>query len=176
MGKFEDSEAMLYTDFNSSLKIFEELPDRAKILAMLYCRFELPEIIELNLEMCESPIEKIFLLAFEIVNKHKKTDIFISPQVEIVGTKKDYIADFTIEYDEICNPDFKKDFALIIECDGYDFHQKTKKQVEYDNNREYDLKMIGYQIIRFSGSEIYNNPLKCALKVFDYIDKKAYDN
>ena len=171
----KDSKFELYSDLENKLKVFQELPDRAKLLAMMYCNFRLPEDIELGLEICESPIEKIFLLAFEIVQKYKKTCFFINSQVEIEGTKKDYIADFVIEYDEICNPDFKKDFALIIECDGYNFHQKTKKQVEYDNNREYDLKMAGYQIIRFSGSEIYQKPIQCALKVFEYIEARAYD-
>ena len=41
---------------------------------------------------------------------------------------------------------FNTDKKILIECDGYEFHQKTKKQVENDNKREYDIKMLGYNI------------------------------
>lgn len=56
-----------------------------------------------------------------------------------------------------------------IECDGYDFHQKTKEQVEYDNQRQRDLQNEGIEIIRFSGSEIWKRPAKCAGEVQDII-------
>ena len=55
--------------------------------------------------------------------------------------------------------------CFVIECDGYEFHQKTKKQVEQDNERQRALQKEGYEVIRFSGSEIYHRPKKCALEV-----------
>ena len=58
---------------------------------------------------------------------------------------------------------------MLVECDGHDFHEKTKEQVEKDNEREYELKMAVYEILRFSGSQIYNNPFKCANDVYDYL-------
>lgn len=53
-----------------------------------------------------------------------------------------------------------------------EFHQKTKEQVQKDNEREYDLKMAGYEILRFSGTQIFNNPIKCAEDTYNYIIKK----
>lgn len=59
----------------------------------------------------------------------------------------------------------------MIECDGHEFHEKTKEQVIYDNEREYKLKSAGYDVLHFSGSEIYNNPYECAEKTLNYISK-----
>lgn len=45
----------------------------------------------------------------------------------------------------------------IIECDGHDFHEKTKEQAKYDKQRERFLVQNGYKVLRFSGSEIYKD-------------------
>jgi hypothetical protein len=40
------------------------------------------------------------------------------------------------------------------------------------------LKVAGYNILRFSGSQIYNHPFECAEETFKYIDvlKKGNEN
>lgn len=92
-------------------------------------------------------------------------------QKEIKANGKKYIVDFYFEEDEYVNK-FNTDKKIIIECDGYEFHQKTKEQVQKDNEREYNLKMAGYEILRFSGTQIYNNPFKCAEDTYNYIIKR----
>ena len=118
-----------------------------------------------------SPIEQIFITAFDLYIKLLNKDyilLFAQRPIEI-GDKK-YIADFCFETDEYVNR-FDTNKKIIIECDGHDFHQKTKEQVKHDNEREYDLKMAGYEVIRFSGSQIYNEPFKCAEDTYNYIMK-----
>ena len=66
-----------------------------------------------------------------------------------------------------------KNCYFDIECDGYEFHQKTKEQIIYDNERERNLKKEGYEIIRFSGSEIISNPYKCVQDIIDIILSKC---
>jgi very-short-patch-repair endonuclease len=58
---------------------------------------------------------------------------------------------------------------LVIECDGNDFHEKTKEQVKKDKQRDRELTNLGYKILRFSGSEIFNNPTACAEEVYTFI-------
>jgi very-short-patch-repair endonuclease len=53
-----------------------------------------------------------------------------------------------------------------IEIDGHNFHEKTKEQVRQDNQKNRDYLKHGIIPIRFSGSEVYNNPLKCAEETF----------
>lgn len=122
-------------------------------------------------EEIESPIEQIFITAFELYIKFlNKENIFLFSQHPIKIDNKKYVVDFYFEEDPNVNP-FNTDKKIIIECDGHQFHQKTKEQVKKDNEREYDLKMAGYEIIRFSGSQIYNEPFKCAEDAYNYIMK-----
>lgn len=123
---------------------------------------------------CKSPIEKIFMIAMNFVSvlrsyelKENDMGVLVFPQLEIKCENKTYYADFEVLIDRI-----GKTVSVLVECDGYDFHQKTKKQVESDNEREYEIKKQGYDILRFSGSQIYNNPFKCANDVFDYLISK----
>ena len=122
-------------------------------------------------EDIQSPIEQIFKTAFDLyMDLTGKEYIFLFSQTPIKINKKKYIADFYFEEDEYVNR-FNTDKKIVIECDGHDFHQKTKEQVKHDNEREYDLKMAGYEIIRFSGSQIYNEPFKCAEDTYNFIMK-----
>lgn len=58
---------------------------------------------------------------------------------------------------------------LAIECDGHDFHEKTKAQVVKRNQRDMSLKKSGIDVIHFSGSQIYSDPFGCARELIDYI-------
>jgi very-short-patch-repair endonuclease len=62
------------------------------------------------------------------------------------------------------------DFALVglvsptwicIELDGHDFHERTKEQAAKDRARERDLTARGWTVVRFTGSEIYQDVSKC---------------
>lgn len=54
---------------------------------------------------------------------------------------------------------------LVVECDGHEFHEKTSEQAKKDKSRDRDLLSRGYPVMRFTGSEIYCDPLKCAEQV-----------
>ena len=56
---------------------------------------------------------------------------------------------------------------VAIECDGHNFHEKTKEQAKHDKERDRYLTKKGYKILRFTGSEIYND--------FDRIEKEIED-
>lgn len=53
--------------------------------------------------------------------------------------------------------------------DGHEFHEKTKQQAQYDKKRDRKLTKLGYKILRFTGSEIYNDVRKCIMEVEDLI-------
>lgn len=166
-----------------SLKYFLELPRRSQEVIMEYLSHWQGNLkkIEWNLwtaREAESPIESIFYITFAIYAQMKKDNICFQllPQHEIEANGRRYRADFAFVGDDlgICYCNFKKrPKNLVIECDGYEFHEKTKEQVAYDNQREYDLKMAGFDVLRFSGSEIYNRPYECAEKAFNYLYKQT---
>ena len=124
-------------------------------------------------ESVESPIEQIFKTAFDLyMQLLNKEYIFLFSQVTIKVEKKKYIVDFYFEQDQYVNR-FDTDKKIIIECDGHEFHQKTKEQVERDNTRMRDLQKQGYEVIRFSGTEIWHRPYKCASDILNIILSKC---
>ena len=79
----------------------------------------------------------------------------ICTQEKIGNYRVDFIVSTTI-----CNPYSYKEKVLsniIIECDGHDFHEKTKEQAKYDKKRDRYLTNLGYKVLHFTGSEIYND-------------------
>lgn len=120
----------------------------------------------------KSPIEVIFGITYDLmlheIGFPDTEYLYLDSQKQIISNGNTYYADFCVD----AEPDEWFDlneYHLIIECDGHDFHEKTKKQVEKRNQRDFDLKMAGYDIIHFSGSEIFNDPYGCALKVVKLI-------
>lgn len=132
--------------------------------------------LEESLINCESPIEQ--LLAIELADSRLDEINIYNPFIDVVGIDKQ--KEITVK-----NKKYRVDFLIpviyknqeninfIIECDGYEFHQKTKKQVENDNKRMRDLQEAGYEIIRFSGTEIYHKPYKCVMNIKDIILSKC---
>lgn len=126
------------------------------------------------LSRCKSPMEELFNAAFNVVSYDEEFvdpidegKFFLIPQYEVKCNDKKYIADFLVAYS--CNGGFEST-NVLVEIDGHDFHEKTKEQVTHDNEREYDLKMQGYDVLRFSGSQVYNSPCNCAYKTLTYVN------
>lgn len=166
-------------------KSFRNLPERAQEIWFEYCNESISRNELFNLTFihvygidyseCKSPIEVIFNFAFDLLKFDMAYIGFVLiPQYKVRINSKTYYLDFAFFAEDVegmvdvVNPNFK----LAIECDGHDFHEKTKEQVENDNEREYDLKMCGFDVLRFSGSQIYNKPFQCALQTLAYISKK----
>ena len=51
-----------------------------------------------------------------------------------------------------------ENIKLIVECDGFKYHN-SKDAFEKDRKRDRLFKSKGYQVIRFSGTEIYRDPI-----------------
>lgn len=54
--------------------------------------------------------------------------------------------------------------SLLIEIDGHDYH-KTREQRSRDAKRDRELHAMGYTVLRFTGSEVYNDPAGCVDQV-----------
>lgn len=76
--------------------------------------------------------------------------------------------DFLMQYFAPRDPR-EKQSEIIVECDGYYFHDSNIEQKIRDKRRERELMAEGYQMLRFSGSEIYRDPFLCAQEVIDYL-------
>jgi len=89
-------------------------------------------------------------------------NILIEPQFQI----ENYRVDFLLTYEKE-----NKLSRLIIECDGHEFHEKTKEQAARDKKRERFLQDCGYKIHRYSGSEIFKDVFEAANEALKSLTK-----
>lgn len=103
--------------------------------------------------------------------------IFYDAYMDIVDKVYDENSEFYRFINDICLDPiydesigiYKPDFILnkfLIEIDGHEYH-KTKEQREKDYIRERYFQKIGYQIIRFTGTEVYLRPYECAIDAME---------
>lgn len=130
-----------------------------------------------SLDLCESPIEQLMALA---LNSQKEKyasltdegDILIIPQAEIaiksgpgnsnkVNNKSSNKESFRVDFLLRAKVN-KKEHKVIVECDGHEFHERTKEQAARDKQRVRMLVLEGYIVLNYTGSEIWNSPFKCA--------------
>jgi very-short-patch-repair endonuclease len=162
--------------FTTSFTDTGELDDRtvkyAGSLARQYIAAfeeEFDEKLEMIRVLCKSPIERtlaagmLFLdvghgpvihavITKELPPTTPEGSVSIIPQCPIDGYKADFLL--------LC--DFANSILkIIVECDGHDFHERTKEQAKHDRSRDRHLTALGYTVFRFTGSEIHANPEKC---------------
>lgn len=119
--------------------------------------------------VCDSPIEVVFGASFHLLCALNGTPLqvlsdlsgdmgngpFLVPQY-VIGR---YRADFLIGIGGN-GPRLSK--CIVVECDGHDFHEKTKDQAARDKSRDRDMMFVVAKVIRFTGSELHARPFECA--------------
>lgn len=59
--------------------------------------------------------------------------------------------------------------CVFVECDGHEFHERTKEQAAHDRQKDRAIQTAGIPILRFTGSEIYRDAVACAAQVLDVL-------
>lgn len=127
-------------------------------------------------EHCESPIEQILLAEIIFIsNGYHDVEVELGPQSDgfstIFGCQEnvlEYRVDFLFT---IKNGNLYR--RLVVECDGHDFHDRTKEQAKRDKSRDRNLVSNGYTVLRFTGSEIYRAPEQCAEEIGNVLSMLA---
>ena len=178
--KFTEDE---WNDIWENGNVYDFLVDKVKeTLIANDCDYSI--LVLQDLWKCESPIEQLFFL--ELCKLKQVCFTSINPYV--------YISDIEIQKEIKCgNEKYRVDFFIpvsyknpknnnsemkfyVVECDGHEFHEKTKQQVIKDNKRTRKLQEYGFQVIRYSGSEIYYMAYKCAVNLLDIIYSNFWKN
>lgn len=106
---------------------------------------------------CESPIEtKLLTELYQL----KTSDVGIEVQYEIGR----YRLDFAL---------FCGTKRVDVECDGHDFHERTKEQARRDRSRDRALQAAGWIVCRFTGSEIHRDAAACAVEALRFLQPEA---
>jgi len=127
------------------------------------------------IKTCESPIEEVYAVALWVVAEVGFRNVYVSDGKKCVDISRgrfrageviiepqfqcgDYRIDFRVTHHENgLNPT-----CVLIECDGHDYHERTKEQAAADRSRDRALTTAGWKLLRFTGSEIWRDPIKCA--------------
>lgn len=60
---------------------------------------------------------------------------------------------------------------LIVECDGHDYHERTKEQAARDRSRDRRATMNNIPVLRYTGSELWNDPRGCVTEVLQALER-----
>lgn len=142
-----------------------------------YVDSEIEWIREFCAKHTESPIETILATAIFMYGRFCQggsIQIITAPEVNLTpwGSVRfefqkeigDYRADFLLTMWSGDRPT-----CLVVECDGHDFHERTKEQAARDRSRDRQMTLAGYKVLRFTGSEIFRDPIKCADQIFEWV-------
>jgi very-short-patch-repair endonuclease len=156
------------------------------LAATLHSQFDVDAV-----HIAQSPIERLFVITFLCAAKiHPDNpmhvawspqsgqlpdavpsgyDVIISRQIRVLDWPVDFVILAQYQHDET-----RPMSRLAIECDGHDFHERTKEQAAKDRSRDRALQAAGYTVMRFTGSELYRDPLKCVEEVLRWCSKHAW--
>lgn len=136
-----------------------------------------------------SPVEKAMLLALCVVANEAGTNVRYRYRERTLGDYTEmpdvltvepqarlgrYRVDFMLTYEawfpgteklkdgRVQAEPVKITNQLIIECDGHDFHDRTKEQASDDRERDRELKKVGFDVFRYTGSDVWKSPFACA--------------
>jgi len=62
---------------------------------------------------------------------------------------------------------------LAIEIDGHDYHERTKDQATRGKRRARDLQLLGWTVLPYTGSDVWNDPFGCCEDVNRHIARQA---
>lgn len=62
---------------------------------------------------------------------------------------------------------------LAVECDGHEFHDRTREQASRDRARDRTLAAKEVHVVRFTGSDIWADPIGCADEVYKILVTKS---
>jgi very-short-patch-repair endonuclease len=88
--------------------------------------------------------------------KPEQPVVYITPQYSVDRYRVDFLVWFVVG---------ESIGKVAIECDGHDFHEKTKEQAAKDKRRDRDLLASEIPVMRFTGSEIFRDSHGCAKQV-----------
>ena len=122
-------------------------------------------VFNLESKKCESPLE----IAFWNVGYFELSQFGdFAPQIPFGPYRLDFA---------LTNIPEAPTLKIAIEIDGYDYH-KSKEQRNNDTRRDRYLMRNGWQVIRFTGSQIHENTADCVQEavglVKEYISWLGY--
>jgi very-short-patch-repair endonuclease len=165
-----ENEALYFGDFDESFPATVRRPaTKQHTLERLRIEFN-----HAAANLCGSPIEQMLLASLiwigygyegGPVEVWDSTMPFGKPQSDVVIAPQYQIEQHRVDFGIFINGVAKEEIRIVVECDGHDFHEKTKEQAARDKSRDRDLQIAGWKVLRYTGSEIWRDQEACAINV-----------
>lgn len=97
--------------------------------------------------------------------------LILQPQAQLPDWRVDFIIHAYADWAREPTGGVEGWRKLIVECDGHDFHERTKGQAAKDRSRDRWAQANGYEIFRFTGSEIWRDPMGCAGQIVNWANR-----
>jgi very-short-patch-repair endonuclease len=130
---------------------------------------------EMAAQQCASPIERVMLYALGLVAWEWTDGVLlrvepfgasghfassgayleIAPQAQIGRYRVDFLLTMVSPHRE--DPSRRVRARLVVECDGHDWHERTRHQAERDRVRDRALQAEDIAVFRYTGSEIWRD-------------------
>jgi very-short-patch-repair endonuclease len=145
----------------------------------------------------DSPIEKLLFFSLSVLVRHTNPE----HNDMVIATSEDQVKDLTtmfegeslgrnrlVVYPQAPFRGRRVDFqiyaldwrgprtawkwrTLLVECDGHNFHERTREQATRDKRKDRHATLDGIDTFRFSGSDIWRDPWGCAREIMDWAVK-----
>ncbi len=137
--------------------------------------------------LTESPIEQAFLYALCVISYGQfgsidysaadgsrfgdwcslewMSHLLIQPQAEVSGCRVDFLVTVHRLGDSA---------SIAVECDGHEFHERTPRQASKDKARDRKLQAQGIRVFRFTGSDLWRDPIACASEVIELLSSEFF--
>lgn len=179
--KFRDMINQLI-DKSNTAEILGVTEDKAKIIDEHYksdklcneCIYKLKNNCETCLFIMQSPLERIIYLELSkaYIDFHPQYPInWKGQQISIDGksygdSKNNFkdvltVVDFYIE---------KKNTKLCVYTDGHTYHERTEEQAQHDKSIDRKLQELGFQVLRYTGKDVNENPQKIINEIKNWIN------
>ena len=154
-------------------------------LAGQFVRTTIQGIVAECSAMCESPIELAMCFALGLAGCDKTHGVQFSCHGQVFG---DSDRELSLTIEPQCNLGIHRaDFLLtmqlvetapqvtihrkqlVLECYGWDFHERTTAQAIRDRQMDRNLQMQGLSVFRYTGSEIWADVFSCAEEAIGFL-------
>jgi very-short-patch-repair endonuclease len=138
----------------------------------------------------ESPIEEsLYAALYHLSRSHQPAFAMALPGVPLERFGKDemfgrpaviipqlnigpYRVDFAVLIRDWTSVGDKLEHVIVIECDGHEWHERTPDQAKRDKSRDRYFVENGMAVMRFTGREIWADPLVCARQIENTINNR----
>ncbi len=145
--------------------------------------------LELAVAVCDSPLERAFLYAFTIVGwdlcdgvlvrteatasgllATRGAWVEIQPQAQIEPDRVDFLLAMRIR-----SGDDDRAARMVVECDGHEWHERTREQANRDRARDRRIQSTDLAVFRYTGSELWADVFDAASNAVEELNRRFDD-